>query len=589
MAEYFNKATFLYAQCQTSFSGLVTASSPNRDADTVRCQVAWELYRLGLWGESARISHPDTACYGQIPSGLESLNWKLIAHTLQVLSSIISDPSRMMKRYHLEVSSAPLEDAASTSTAETSSTRLTRLFQMPASGLKAHVGIQKSGSAKVITFSPLFKPHISNFFLDIATLNSHLLSLLPASAQSELSSFPVKLQQSAFLNAKDVLDLEIIRQNLDITRRNRAAAAKQRWKDLLRAIEKDNMFIVQLSIACGVKLNGDEREEEESPLMTAVRWNRLSIGKLLVDFGADPNIQCTSNPGGQTPLHLASQSASSELLTWLLSLLTPASKISTDWQGRSALFNAAMYGNTDALGILLSEPVLKRIETTDNNGCTALWMAASSGHFCSLKALLDAYPEDLNTCNAGDGPPLVGAVRGESKHCVSMLLKRNGIVVDGVDSEGRSALHHAATRSIYIMDQLRAMGANAKLTDNNGMTCLAVAVDKGCVTETRHLLTWPELDFDAVGKRGSALCIAAKADEMELAGMLLRVGADVEGCDERGRTALILAAEAGHDDMTRLLCRYGARRERVDKIGFTAEDWARVGKKKGVLRVLGGL
>ena len=84
----------------------------------------------------------------------------------------------------------------------------------------------------------------------------------------------------------------------------------------------------------------------------------------------------------------------------------------------------------------------------------------------------------------------------------------------------------------------------------------------------------------------SALCDAARRNQLDTAAMLLDDGADVDGRDRRGSTALHLAARAGHAAMVDMLLDNGADTTATDEGRNTAVHLAAAGGHNGILCTL---
>lgn len=69
------------------------------------------------------------------------------------------------------------------------------------------------------------------------------------------------------------------------------------------------------------------------------------------------------------------------------------------------------------------------------------------------------------------------------------------------------------------------------------------------------------------------LAVHAHLGHVEMVGLLLEMGAPVEGITDSGMAPLSLAAAAGHADIVSLLCKKGA------KVSFVCEKKREVGKR----------
>ncbi|MEO1450573.1 MAG: ankyrin repeat domain-containing protein [Bacteroidota bacterium] len=75
------------------------------------------------------------------------------------------------------------------------------------------------------------------------------------------------------------------------------------WKELMYAIEKDDLSLVRYHLANGVDPNYQHPEFLTSPLIESMRWERVDIANLLLEKGANPNL--VEAFGKDTPLSIA--------------------------------------------------------------------------------------------------------------------------------------------------------------------------------------------------------------------------------------------------------------------------------------------
>lgn len=172
---------------------------------------------------------------------------------------------------------------------------------------------------------------------------------------------------------------------------------------------------------------------------------------------------------GRYPLHLAVEAARPELIKFLLD--SGAEVTTPDSLGVTPLHLAA----TAAPEIL--EPMLNSAATVpDSRGNTPLHYAAAAAATDNIKALLGKV--DLNQVNEAGETPLMAAVGSDSLSAIDVLLQA-GSHLEITDSEGNSALHHAAeSGSVEVVRLLLKSGANrqAKNADEQTPADLAKAV-----------------------------------------------------------------------------------------------------------------
>ena len=189
-----------------------------------------------------------------------------------------------------------------------------------------------------------------------------------------------------------------------------------------------------------------------------------------------------------------------------------------------------------------------------------------------------------------------------------------GASVDAADDDDWTPLHAAAHRGhASIAQQLLAAGASARARDNRGWTPLHCAAREGntssvvkvllaagapleaadmyeqvrgrsCLGNSGGLLVFVTLQLapsfcrcllPATGLLQTPLVIAAKYNQSEVAGLLLRAGAAVNAAEDRGHTALHMAVEYGNTQVIEQLLAAGANLEAGDKVaGWTPLTYA---------------
>ena len=195
-------------------------------------------------------------------------------------------------------------------------------------------------------------------------------------------------------------------------------------------------------------------------------------------------------------------------------------------------------------------------------------------------------------------------------------MKRLGLSLDGVVTEGRTAMHLAAQKGdldglvalkeagadfrcsdsfgwtlaheaaynnhVHLLDLLRKWGANLDDRDVDGCTPLWWAADSGYDAIIRMLHKNGADPRVADSTDGTAVLIAAYNGRGPTVRLLHSIGADINKPDNRGRTPAWLAAGSGSLPVLQELQQLGAKLGTADKEGLTAvhvaaqEGWADV-------------
>jgi ankyrin repeat protein len=119
-----------------------------------------------------------------------------------------------------------------------------------------------------------------------------------------------------------------------------------------------------------------------------------------------------------------------------------------------------------------------------------------------------------------------------------------------------------------------ARGADLNKADKSNMTTLVQAILASRV-EVVKVLVEAGANVDQASVLGPPLAVAAGRAKLEIAGVLVDGGADVNAKDRSGKTALISAAEMGQQELVELLVAKGADVNVTDKQGRTALTVAR--------------
>ncbi|GFR27575.1 ankyrin-3 [Trichonephila clavata] len=275
-------------------------------------------------------------------------------------------------------------------------------------------------------------------------------------------------------------------------------------------------YLDNLSLeACRLRINKLDANKR-APLHYASRYNLVAATQLLIDRGADVNIE---GEDGLTPLHFAArygyikankclteQSAESptdESETVISVLIDGGAHVNCqDNYGMTPLHYAAMRGNTFATTQLLKSNKINT-ETSDKQEMTALHCAANYNSPEVVKLLLEggAHPE---ATDENMSTPLHLAATTGSKKIIILLLnsvEEHGghdklrrymnilIYVDEKNLSGYTALHSAVMKGhLDIVKILLEKGADVKLTFDHSSHPLHLAAVSGNVDIVKCLL-----------------------------------------------------------------------------------------------------
>ncbi|MPC20780.1 Ankyrin repeat domain-containing protein 7 [Portunus trituberculatus] len=144
------------------------------------------------------------------------------------------------------------------------------------------------------------------------------------------------------------------------------------------------------------------------------------------------------------------------------------------------------------------------------------------------------------------------------------------VPVDAQDSEGKTALHHAAAQGhgdalLFLLGSK----SNVELKDNAGMTAFLRAVERSQQHIVQMLLQ-RRVDMNVADYQGnSSIHLVAKTGATDLLIMLLECGSDCDTPNTLGRTPLHVACTENQEEAVEALLRHGASVNVADKEGVT--------------------
>lgn len=194
------------------------------------------------------------------------------------------------------------------------------------------------------------------------------------------------------------------------------------------------------------------------------------------------------------------------------------------------------------------------VNAVDDTVQSAFLIAASEGYIELLDLTL-AHSADIRSLDSYHGTALIRAAERGHAAVVGRLI-RAGVAVDHVNNLGWTALHEAVMlgkgtpQYVDTVRLLIAAGADrAKPAVNDGATPVQGAKDRGQTAVSAVL------DAQATA---SALLAAAAAGDANKVAAALGDGASIESHDDHRRTALLLASLNDRVDVARLLVQLGA-------------------------------
>lgn len=163
------------------------------------------------------------------------------------------------------------------------------------------------------------------------------------------------------------------------------------------------------SLACKSK-------DKKSALHFAAQYGRVNTCHRLLESITDSRLLNEGDEQGLTPLHLASREGHTKVVELLL---RKGALFHCDYRSWTCLHHAAYSGYTQTMEILLSTNP-KLLDKTDEDGNTALHIAAREGHMAAVKLLLNRGAELI--LNKSDTSFLHEALQSGRKDVVNAVI-----------------------------------------------------------------------------------------------------------------------------------------------------------------------
>ena len=294
-----------------------------------------------------------------------------------------------------------------------------------------------------------------------------------------------------------------------------------------------------------------ETGSETTSLILACEESREDIVNLLLQSGADPNLQIDT---GLTAL-LSVDHSNCHSLGIVRSLLEAGAVVNTQGsQGWSGLAIACKYGWYKIAELLIQYGADVQLSTVDKS--TPLMIACDYRHE-DIAALLLNSQADPNLLNDRNNTALMIVCHQQLAQTVSLLLS-SGADPNLQDNKGWTALMLSCTNKKLEFDNcipalLISKKANPTLQTIDGYTALMLAAMYGYVSGVKILLD-AQVHVNARDQLGqTALHHAALFGNLTTAELLLSAGADPSLVDSDGKTAVDVALDYQHDEVCQLL------------------------------------
>lgn len=296
-----------------------------------------------------------------------------------------------------------------------------------------------------------------------------------------------------------------------------------------RAANSEQMEVLKALLDAGADPNsiGRESGSHMTPLMFACWRNNLAVMEILIQCGADVNLEGDRASSGVSELE-------------------------------PPLVASSRLGDIAAMKLLLANGA--KINCADSKYDTPLAAGAGWGQVSSVKLLL-GHGANIHAVHRDSGSVLAAAAARGSIAVMKLLLEEGAIINAVGHSEGpgtalTAAAYNGWTRAVqFLLDR----GADVNIVAGRYGTALSAAAARGQVELMKKFLSQgAEMNTKGVYSHKTPLIAAARNDEVDAAELLLDRGVDVNFSDSSQGTALMAASRGGGSDTIALLLKKGA-------------------------------
>ncbi|KAI1421122.1 ankyrin repeat and SOCS box protein 7 [Xylaria sp. FL1777] len=303
-------------------------------------------------------------------------------------------------------------------------------------------------------------------------------------------------------------------------------------------------------------------------LMAAASSSTIEITKILITAGADV---CAVNGHGSTALHFAAHRGDVEIINALLDAGAPINAQTE--HGDSALHFACQAGWKQVVQVLHSRGI--DMEISDSLHLRAIHFAVLEGNEDLACYLLDAGVSIADAQDPSEPPPLLlqALYSIEGTELIKRLLEK-GVDINQKIRGGWMAIHQAAARERPdALRMLMDVGADVRVSDDDGLTPILVAARYGKVDNFKYLLEYSKGPNEVFWGKHSPLHIATVNNHKAVIQLLLDSGTAVYYTSEEDQNTLYDAAlECGHPDLAKLFVERGCFRAANDNSATPRTD-----------------
>ncbi|CAL4124562.1 unnamed protein product, partial [Meganyctiphanes norvegica] len=334
------------------------------------------------------------------------------------------------------------------------------------------------------------------------------------------------------------------------------------------ASKNNHPDIVSTLLDSGVDINIQD-DASTTPLREASWFDSTAVANILIDRGANVDIP---DKLGHTPLMAATFKSKS--LSIIEALIKAGADMTlSDNTGNTALHLAALLNKTTIAKLLLQNGANAR--AVDNKGNTPASIAREKG-YPQLAAIIDSFTVNITDTTGEDignrELKLWNAARdGDLVQVNNMLAKGTSPLWRNPESQGETAIHIASKNNYQeIVIALLDTGVDINIQDDARTTPLREASWFDSV-DVATMLIELGANVDIPDKFGHTPLMAAtfKSKSLSIIKALINARANVKITDNFGNTALHLAALLNKTAIAQLLLLNGADARALDNKGKT--------------------
>ncbi|KAE8608961.1 hypothetical protein XENTR_v10011676 [Xenopus tropicalis] len=318
-------------------------------------------------------------------------------------------------------------------------------------------------------------------------------------------------------------------------------------------------------------------EKGDTPLHIAARWGYQGIIEVLLENGANTDIQ---NKRKETPMQCA---LNEKILTLMETVYVTndrrqsiSESLSKSLQSEDAISESSQSSLSSASPDTRPEDVKSKYKEVEK-----LLRAVSDGDLEMVRYLLEWVDDDFEEDDSPVGNrefchPLCQCTKcGPAQKRLSKI-PQNGLNVNVTSRDGFTPLHISALQGhLVLVCLLLKHGASVDVKNGNRALPLHLACHKGHLEVVKTLMEYSTGKNKKDMNGNTPLLYACMGGHLEIALLLLEHGASVNIRNVKGNTALHEAVRRNHEGLVQQLLIYGALVDARNKRQYTPLDYAK--------------